>query len=144
MEKNKNTISRIVKEFLFEIIAIIILIVLASLFLFDDNFSRTIITGFLRPETVFIFLVVMGCLSVLLIFLFLIQARKKKLKSTKRMSEFAKTVVCDHRVRAMSVTQAFYDPNGAITSLKNQLVDADTCNPNILEIYFNYEVDLNI
>jgi multisubunit Na+/H+ antiporter MnhB subunit len=144
MGENKKTIWHIAKQFLFEIIAAVIFIAIASLFLFDENFSKTIITGFLRPDAAFTFLVVFACLSALLVFLFLIQARKKKLKSTKRMSEFANTVVCDHKVRAMSVTQAFYEQGAAITSLKNQLADTDTRNPNILELYFNYETDLNI
>ncbi len=144
MDDNKKTTRRIVKEFLFEIIAGMVFIMAAFLFLLDKNFSKTIIAGFLRPETALTFLVVLGCISALLAFLYLIQSKKKKLKSTKQMSAFDKTVVCDHKVRAMSVTQAFFEPGGAITSLKNHLAVANIGNPNIVELYFNNEADLNI
>lgn len=144
MEENKKTIWRSVKQFFTEIIAGIVFVIVAFLFLFDENFSKTIITRFIRPSTALTFLVVLGCLTAFLVFLYLIQARKKKLKSTSRMSAFDKTVVCDHKVRAMSVTQAFYEPSDAIISLKNQMADVNSHNPNIVEIYFNNEVDLNI
>jgi hypothetical protein len=124
----------------------VVFIGVAALFLFNGSFSETIITGFLRPETAFTFVVVLGGLSALLLFLFLLQSRKKKLKSTKQLSDFAKTVVCDALIRKMSVTQVFYEPNTSAkpTALKNRLVDVSVRNPNIKELYFNFEADLTI
>ncbi len=144
MEENKKSIWHIAKQFLFEIIAFPIFLVFALLLMLDEKFSKKIITGFLRPETAFTFLVVLGCLSILLVFLFLIQARKKKLKSTKKMSAFAKTVVCSHKVREMMQTQAEFVSDSAITTSNNNLPDLDESNPSVIELYFSYEVNLNI
>ena len=82
--------------------------------------------------------------AVLILWLFM-QARKKKLKSTKKLSPFAKTVERSHKVREMSMTQTVYSSQVEIAGEKTNLPkDIDRANPNIVEFYFEYEAKLNI
>jgi uncharacterized protein (UPF0333 family) len=113
----------------------------------DKDFSKRLVTDFefLRPEYSFTLFIVFVAISMVLALLFAVQARKKKLKSTKRQSAFAKTVVRSHKVREMSQTQTVITPSGGVIGKESNMPeDIDSENPSVIELYFDYDAKLNI
>lgn len=143
---NRKDFKHYLKAYLFEIIAFLVAVLVLVQFI-NEDFSRALITSFalFRPENtriaVWVF-VTFTAFSILLIF---VQARKKKLKSTKKLSAFAKTVERSHKIRAMSVTQVTYIPEPEVIDRLNVLPgDISSGDPGIVELYFDYEEKLSI
>lgn len=144
--KKKNIWKHLLKTYLFEIIALLTAAII-FLLLLNSDFSRRLITGFtyFRPEYTFTLFVIFFVLTATLFWLMYMQARKKKLKSTKKLSSFAKTVEKSHTIREMSQTQTLFTTNTVFANEKNEMPkDIDKSNPNIIELYFEYEEKLNI
>ena len=81
---------------------------------------------------------------VLVLWIFL-QTRRKRLKSTKKLSPFAKTIERSHKIREMSETQVVYTADIKIFTDEIYLPkDVDISNPNIIEYYFDIEEKLGI
>jgi hypothetical protein len=142
----KKDFREFIKTFLVEIISFFVSILILLQLLYTD-FSRNLITGFdyFRPEYAFMLLVIFTLLTAIVFLLFILQVRKKKLKSTKVTTIFSKTVERSHIIREMSKTQVVYSAEtGAVNEMLNMPPDIDSTNPNVVELYFNYEVKLNI
>ena len=135
-----------VKKCLFEIIVFMVFAIIL-IQLLNIEFVRRLITGFtyVRPEYTFTLFVIFSIFTFVIgLFLFL-QVRKKKLKSVNRLSPFAKTVVRSHKLREMSQTQIAYSVEVSMVEQKVDLPkDINKINPNMIELYFNYEEKLNI
>lgn len=143
---NKKGLKFYLKVFLFEIIALAVFVLILIQFL-NIGFARSLITGFtyFRPEYTFTLFVIFFLLTAVLALLLLMQIRKKKLKSTKRLSPFAKTVDRSHKIRALSQTQTVYTSETGISGVKSVMPkDVDGTNPNLIEFYFDYDEKLNI
>jgi hypothetical protein len=143
----KKTFKQYFKEFTFEIVALLIGLILIIVFLADKDFSKGLITGFefFRPEYAFTIFLVFSAISVVLGLLFFMQARKKKLKSTKKKSAFAATIGLSHKARAESVTQVVRTPSKMVVGKKNIMPkDIDRANPNVIDLYFDYDARLSI
>lgn len=143
----KKDLKHYIKSYTFEIAASIVFLALIIFFLADDNFSKDLVTNFefFRPEYSFTFFIVFVAIFMVLALLFAIQARKRKLKSTKKKSAFAKTIECSHKVREMSQTQTVITSSSSITGKKNAMPkDVDGADSSVIEFYFDYEEKLNI
>lgn len=143
-------IRGLIKNFLYEIITFLVTVLILAQFTSSD-FSRRIITSFtyFRPEYTFTLFVIFVLVTVILVVWLFVQTRKKVLKSTKNLSAFAKTIVLSHKARRDSVTQTVYFPETAasvdfVSEKVTMPEDIDGTNPNVIEIFFNYEVKRNI
>jgi uncharacterized integral membrane protein len=135
-----------IKSFTFEIIAAAITLMLIIFLLIDKDFSKRLITNFMffRPEYSFTLFIVFAAISAVLVLLFITSARRKKLKSTKKLSPFAKTVERSHKVREMSQTQVEYSTTISAAEIVDIMPKDVAANPNIIEFYFEREEKLNI
>lgn len=143
---NKKGLKHYLKTYLFEIIALAVF-ALILIQLLNIDFARRLITSFtyFRPEYTFTLFVIFILLTAVLFLLLIMQIRKKKLKSTKRLSLFAKTVDRSHKTRALSQTQIVYTSETGISGEKNIMPkDIDGTSPSVVELYFDYEEKLNI
>ena len=146
MEEKK--LKYYIKTYIFEMLVSLIGLILIILFLIDKDFSKGLITGFelFRPEYAFTLFIVFIAISVVLGLIFAMQARKKKLKSTKKKSVFAGTLKLSHKARAESVTQVVRTQSKLVVIGEKNVMpkDIEHANPNIIEFYFEYEEKLNI
>ncbi len=145
MAKDKK--KSVIKEYIFEIIVVIVTIGLMTLLLFNESVSNGIIINckWLRPEKSFIIFAVLCGVTIIFGLIWFLHSRKKKLKSTKRKSAFAKTLDCSDKIREMSQTQTFYSSDIQIVGRKNHMpADIERNNSRVVELYFYYEENLNI
>ena len=143
----KIDLKKYIKTFTFEIVVSVLALLFMLIIGVNGGFSKGLITNFelFRPEKTFILLIAFAAVSVLIFLTFFVQVRKRKLKSTKQKSAFAETVELSHKKRDISVTQIVYRSNAVITGKNNDMPkDIISTNPNIVELYFNYEEKLNI
>ena len=140
---NKRDFKYYLTAILFEIIALFFALVVFIL-LFNAEVTRALITNytFFRPSSILAITVIFTVLTVIWTLMLLMQIRKKKLGSTKKLSMFAKTVERSHKVRAISITQVMYASEYDISASINVMPsDIDS---SIVELYFQYEKNLNI
>ena len=145
---NKKT-TNLLRSFAIEIIISLLGILLIVMVLINKDFSKSLVTNYIifRPEYSFILLIGFIALFILFLIIFISQRRKKKLKSTKKLSPFAKTVIRSHKVREMSQTQIVYTSTIDINNNFKKIdmpKDIKKTNTQIIDLYFKYDPNLNI
>ena len=144
---NKRNKKFSFRAFAFEIAADLVFLLLFAQLL-NADFSRWLIESYpyFRPEYMFTLFVVFSVFVAVFVLWFAMQTRKKKLKSTKRMSPFARTLVRSDKERELSMTQTLYTvETGIVHGVKTAMPkDIDVGDPSIVDLYFNYEKKLDI
>jgi predicted membrane protein len=128
----------------FEIVIPLFLVVLYTLLLIENVALITNIE-FFRPENTLVFMVISLAISVIFFTFWIMQISRKKLKSTKKKSVFAKNLEISSKERGIIPTQTVYSSDVAHSGNINTMPpDIDENNPYVVEFNFSYEPKLNI